>query len=432
MRIFYLTSEFPWPPLHGGRVRSLSQLRLLCAQPELRVLRVFSLTEDGVSVDDLSGFRRALDNPPTLSIVPPIEHPIHLRQHKRKLAEVALIRLLHGTPYLLAKWRSSSVAAALTCELSAESSGPRWEVIYIDHLGMAVYLPLIRKLCPTARVVVECHNVESEFFAQFAAKQPLPLRWLAERESQAAAQHEAKILCEADAVVAISDRDAQRLRALSLARLGRAIQPLTVPPVVELAPVEPPAIELSTDLAPRVVYIGNLTWHPNVAGLDWLCQKVWPLLLARLPSATLTIAGSGLPKDPHGPLQVPSLWSGTGIEVIGFVPDLREFLTNAAALAAPVFGGSGVRIKLLDSLRLGVPTVTTSDGASGLPLHDDRELLLSDDPAGFAERLTRLCRDGALRLRLREAGLDYLREHHSTERAGRALRMALGLPVDVR
>ena len=97
--------------------------------------------------------------------------------------------------------------------------------------------------------------------------------------------------------------------------------------------------------------------------------------------------------------------------------------------AAPVFGGSGVRIKLLDALRLGIPTVTTQDGASGLPLTGGQQVLISDDPTGFAERLAQLCQQEALRIRLRENGLKFLREHHSPQRAHTALRMALGLPV---
>jgi glycosyltransferase involved in cell wall biosynthesis len=202
----------------------------------------------------------------------------------------------------------------------------------------------------------------------------------------------------------------------------QAVWPPVVPQTVTIDPVDQP-----DEVPPRVVYVGNLTWHPNVAGLDWLCQKVWPLLRAQLPQATLTIAGSGLGQAADGSLAVPAAWRGPGIEVVGFVPELRAFVAGAAAMAAPVFGGSGVRIKLLDSLRLGVPTVTTRDGASGLPLRDDMELLCSDDARGFCDRLVRLCQDGGLRRRLSQAGLAFLREQHSRGRAERGLRMALGL-----
>lgn len=119
MHVLYLTSEFLWPPLHGGRVRSLSQLRLLLAQPELSMLHVFSLSEVPVSAADLDALRSALGNPAQLGIGTPVFHPIHLRQHKRKLIEVGLRRLFSGTPYLLAKWRSPSVEAALSAQLTS-------------------------------------------------------------------------------------------------------------------------------------------------------------------------------------------------------------------------------------------------------------------------------------------------------------------------
>lgn len=420
MHVLYLTSEFLWPPLHGGRVRSLSQLRLLLAQPELSMLHVFSLSEVPVSAADLDALRSALGNPAQLGIGTPVFHPIHLRQHKRKLIEVGLRRLFSGTPYLLAKWRSPSVEAALSAQLTSRP----WDIVYIDHLGMAVYLPLVRRLCPRARVVVESHNIESEFFAQFAASKPQPLRLFAGLEADAAADHEARVLAEADAVVAISFRDAQGLRKLALRKTGRAVQPLVVPPVVEISPVEMPA-----HLPPRLVYVGNLTWHPNVAGLDWLCQSVFPKVRELLPAATLQIAGSGLSHDDTGKLEVPAQWQAPGIEVVGFVPSLSQFVAGSPVMVAPVFGGSGVRIKLLDSLRLGIPTVTTRDGASGLPLSDDIELRICDDPAEFARAVVALCQDSSLRARLRKAGLAFLSEHHSPKHAQTALRMAMGLPV---
>lgn len=420
MRLFYLTTEFLWPPLHGGRVRSLGQLRLLLRQPELTVLRMFSLTEVPVSQADLAALRDGLGHPTPLQVVPPVFHPIHLRKHTAKLIEVGLRRLLWGTPYLFAKWQSAAVAQALSVELLSD----KWDVVYVDHIGMGVYLPLVRRLCPQARVVIETHNVESEFFAQFAAQKPQPLRLVAEREADAAAVYEAKTLCAADAAVAISDRDARELRALAFRTLGRAILPLVVPQVVEPAPVP-----LPKDPAPRVVYVGNLTWHPNVAGLDWLCQNVWPLVRAALPNATLTIAGSGLSPKADGTLAVPTLWQGPGIDVVGFVPSLAAFVEGSPVLAAPVFGGSGVRIKLLDSLRLGIPTVTTSDGASGLPLADGQQVRICDRAQDFADALVMLCRDGALREKLRTLGLDFIRQHHSAKQAQTAMRMAIGLPT---
>jgi glycosyltransferase involved in cell wall biosynthesis len=82
-------------------------------------------------------------------------------------------------------------------------------------------------------------------------------------------------------------------------------------------------------------------------------------------------------------------------------------------MLAPVCGGSGVRIKLAEGFRAGIPIVTTSAGAFGLPLVDGREALITSDPDGFAERVERLVHDATLRDQLCHQGFAYLEKHHS-------------------
>jgi glycosyltransferase involved in cell wall biosynthesis len=79
-------------------------------------------------------------------------------------------------------------------------------------------------------------------------------------------------------------------------------------------------------------------------------------------------------------LSVPDPWNGPGIETVGFLEDLEPVYARSRGMLAPIIGGSGVRVKLLESLRAGIPVVTTSDGALGLPLEDGKEALISSDP----------------------------------------------------
>lgn len=395
-------------------MRSLSQLRLLLSQPEVTSLQLFSLSETKVHPKDAEDLLHSLGNPPALQVLPPVFHPIHARKHPLLLLSVLARRLWHGTPYVLGKWYAGSVERALAAALS-----PRTQIIYVDHVGMAVYLPLVKQHCPKARVVLGCHNIESEFFVQFAQTLRGPLRFIAQQEAKAAARHEAEVLAQVDQAITISKRDAQELRTLLRQHTGRFVQPICVPQVVEPSPVS-----AARGPACRVVYVGNLTWQPNVEGLSWFCQTVWPLVRARLPLATFRIAGSGLSSHDR----VPDAWTGPGIELVGYVDDLAAFAKQADVWVAPVSGGSGVRIKLLDSLRLGVPTVTTQDGAKGLSVRSGRELFVEDHPDAFARAIVRLWEEPDLAQRLREAGLSYLCTHHSPKTAHQALRLALSLP----
>jgi glycosyltransferase involved in cell wall biosynthesis len=146
-----------------------------------------------------------------------------------------------------------------------------------------------------------------------------------------------------------------------------------------------------------------------------------------LPYAELTIAGPGLRHREDGSLVVPASWSGPGVRVTGFVEDLEDLYGATIGMLAPVVGGSGVRMKLLETMSAGMPTVTTSDGAAGLGVEDGREVLIADRPTEFAERVVRLVRDAPLRDRLRAAGYAFLDARHSERVAVERLRRALGL-----
>src|SRR3989442_218761 len=111
--------------------------------------------------------------------------------------------------------------------------------------------------------------------------------------------------------------------------------------------------------ARRACYVGPLTWHRNVRGLDWFCGQVWPHVRDLLPTATLEIAGSGLEDGSRAAPLVPSAWRAPGITVLGLVPELGPLYERSALMVAPVLGGFGVRMKLLEAFRNGVPVVPT-------------------------------------------------------------------------
>lgn len=415
MRVLHLTTEFPWPATSGGPVRTLSQLRIIASLPEVSSITLLSVRETDVPARDVQAleddFRRD-SGPSKLKVVPPVFHPIHLFDFKRYVPKVVALRAM-GVPYLAGKWDSRALRRALRRELERTEI----DVAYIDHLGMARYLPVIHAARPRCRTVLDQHNVESDFFKQFALEKTGPKKVIAQMEYRLARRFEERALRSVDAVVAISAEDGKHFE--SLAGIKATVVPVVLP------------FRRKTRTAPssnRLCYVGSLRWKPNVLGLDWFCQEVWPLVRRRVPDATLEIAGVGLSPDPiTGALPVPDAWRVQGVETVGFLPDLEPLYDRAVAMIAPIVGGSGVRMKLLEGFRAGVPVVTTPDGAFGLPLEDGREALIARDPEAFAARVERVLRDAALRDTLRDHAYEFLDAHHSLEVAARSMRSALGL-----
>jgi glycosyltransferase involved in cell wall biosynthesis len=409
MRVFYLTTELPFPPTGGGRVRSLAELRLIASLPEVVSVRVLALHEGDVPPADARALEVAV---PKVSVAPLVFHPIHVFRHPRAVPRLLYVRLAKQVPYLAAKWDGAALRRALVSELRAD----RYDVVYLDHLGMALYLKEVRRVAPQARIVLEQHNVESDFFGQFAREKRGLVKPVAYVEWLQARAFEANALRKVDAVVAISSPDATTFERLA------GVRAHVVPQAVTYEPRSP-----SPAHPPEIGYVGSLGWRPNAQGLDWVCREVWPLVRARVPGLTLSIVGSGLPDGPSGPI-VPAAWQVDGVKTLGFVRELAPHEARWSAMVAPVFGGSGVRIKLLESFRAGVPVVTTPDGAAGLDLVDGRELLIARDAAAFADRLVELATSPPLQDKLRQAAYAYLERAHAPHVAAAKMRAALGLP----
>jgi glycosyltransferase involved in cell wall biosynthesis len=403
-----MSADFLWPANNGGRVRSMAQLGVLASLAEVERISVFCMCEEDIDRDRRDELLREV---PKVEILEPVFHPVHLFRHRRYVPRVVWLRVMRGLPYMAGKWHSPGVSAALRRELQ----GRTFDVVWINGLGIAYYLPLVRRLQPGARIVLDQHNVESDRFAQFAARQHGVRRLVARAEWRAAKRYERDILRAVDAVGAISDNDARSY--LEFAGVEARTVPQVVPVVRRVGP-EPSA--------PRLCWIGSLSWNPNVRGLDWFCREVWPLVREQLPEATLEIVGPGLPKDGNGNVIPPRAWRAPGITTLGFVEDLTPLSERSTVMVAPVLGATGIRLKLLEAFRRGLPVVTTPDGAAGLNIERSREAFVESEPGAFAASVVELATSGVQRARFREAAYAFLERHNGLEQAQAAVRALIG------
>ena len=155
------------------------------------------------------------------------------------------------------------------------------------------------------------------------------------------------------------------------------------------------------------VFWGRLDFEPNVQGLSWFCEHVWPAVRARTPDARLTIVGFN-----PGPA-VTALTSIAGIELIPDLPDLRDAVSRRAVVVLPFVSGGGIKNKLLEAAALGKPIVCTPRATLGLARPDEASLIVATDPARWAEELAALWSDPDRRRRHRDAMRKWVVTRHS-------------------
>jgi glycosyltransferase involved in cell wall biosynthesis len=175
---------------------------------------------------------------------------------------------------------------------------------------------------------------------------------------------------------------AQGLRRLAPGR-NVVVAPLCLDPqYYRIAPLDGP---------PVAGMIGHATWPPTAATLQRLLTRVWPRVLRHLPGAQLRLAGRGIDSLLRSV-------SAPGVDVVGEVESAAEWLRTLSVLLYPIERGSGMKVKTLESLAVGVPVVTTPAGTEGVDAGDGAAI--ERDDAALAGATVELLTDhGARRQR---------------------------------
>jgi glycosyltransferase involved in cell wall biosynthesis len=189
---------------------------------------------------------------------------------------------------------------------------------------------------------------------------------------------------------------------LAIEELPNAVQ---VPPAPRRAAGEPASL----------LFVGNLTYPPNLEAAALLVERILPALEGRLERPLrVTLVG------PHdGSLD---RLRRAEVEVTGFVADLEPYYASAAVAVVPLQSGAGTRIKLLEAFAHRVPVVASPAAAEGLQVVDGRHVLLADDPESAARAIGAvLTREGLADTLSREASR-LVRERYSYEAVVPAIR----------
>ena len=178
-----------------------------------------------------------------------------------------------------------------------------------------------------------------------------------------------------DAIIVLSEYDKELMQ-----QDGVTVS-LYVSPAIVTTDIKP------FELCPKrkiLSFVGPSMHSPNVNGIRWFLENCWKELKHRSPDFKLQIIGEWdnlLEKEIQK----------THPEIIfpGYISNLEEYLKNTIMIV-PINIGSGIRMKILEAVSLGIPVVSTSIGAQGLPLKDGEDCFITDSTQIFVEDILQL------------------------------------------
>ena len=170
----------------------------------------------------------------------------------------------------------------------------------------------------------------------------------------------------------------------------------------------------------EILFVAGFAHPPNVDAGAWLAREIMPLIWEQAPDATLALVGAN-------PSPMVRALEGPRVEVAGRVTEeeLRARYARARVAMVPLRVGAGVKSKVVEALREGLPLTTTSVGAQGLPGLGD-VVSIADEPRGLADAAVKLLLDDAAWMEASVRQIQYARRHFSREAFRRSFLEAIG------
>jgi sugar transferase (PEP-CTERM/EpsH1 system associated) len=353
--LLFLTQRIPYPPIKGEKIRPLQILRHLAKRYTVHL---------GCLIDDPDDWQH-------VTVMQGLCGETYFARLDPRIAKLTCLRgLLSGEPLSKVYFHDRGLAAWVD-RLLAERRPDR---AFICSSAMAQYL-LDRPHFP-ARTVMDFADVDADKWRQYAETQSGPMRWVYARESRALLAYDRRVGAAVDASTFVSPAEAALFREVAP---ELAAKTYAVNSGVDADYFSPEHSFASPYQGQAVVFTGTMSYWPNVDAVTWFAHEILPLIRRSRPGLQFYIVGSSPSPD------VVKLAAIDGVVVTGRVADVRPYVARAAAVVVPLRIANGIQNKVIEAMAMAKPVIATPKALTGVSLDRDREVVVGDNAAGFAE-----------------------------------------------
>ena len=384
MRVLQLCHKIPYPPSDGGSIAMHQITRgLLDKGIHVKVLALAPgrglspRPEPGVDYVQETGF----ESFPVNTSIRPIP---------------AFVNLFTKGSYNVSRFYSRPFARRLAELLKKET----FDIIQLEGLYLTPYIPVIRDHTGST-LLFRSHNIEHYIWARMArvATNPLKkayLKFLANRLKA----YEMETIHQVDGLVAISSLDQRFFEKNGFAQPAITIPVAANPAFYKDAPkkVEPGS----------VFHLGSMDWRPNMEGLGWFLENVWPLVQEKNPHLRFFLAGKNIPPSFNQ-------YQGQQIIIDGEVDDAADYMASRELMVVPLRSGGGMRVKIIEGMAAGKAIVSTSIGAEGIQCTHGENIILADTPSEMAASVLSCFEDRTIMERTGAAARQFALDHHNID-----------------
>lgn len=383
-----LTPYLPYPLLSGGQIRTYNLLKNLSSKHQITL---FSLIKEDSEKQYLSELEKFCTK---VRVFKRTSSPWHIKNILR--AGFTLY------PFLITRNLVDHTKTAVTQELASH----HYDLIHAETFYMMPNIPKTN-----IPVILVEQTIEYLGYQSYASKSKLwPLIPLLYLDILKIKYWEKHYWQSCHHLITMSEEDKRFIKSIA--------------PGVKNIDVVANGVDTSwfnqvkKDLPPNptILFVGTFNWLPNSEAVQFLVEKVWPLIKSHLPAARLWIVGNAPTSKVRSYEK-----NDESITVSGQIPDIRTAYSRAHILLAPVFSGKGTRYKILEAFATGTPAVATSLAVEGLGITPGQHAIVANTARDLAHAVTHVLSDAQLQNKLAQNGRKFVTENYDWKKISQKL-----------
>ncbi len=389
MKILFICNKSPWPAKEGGPIAMNNIIEgMIDLGHQVKVLAAVT-NKYSISLDEVPEEYRKKTG-------------LELAYINLKVKPFdAFLNLFTKKSYHVQRFISKLFEQKLISILEKEE----FDIVQIEMLYMSPYLKTVRKYSK-AKVVLRAHNIEHLIWKRVAIEETnlLKKRYL-RHLSNTLENYEKNILDSYDGIIPITKKDALFFKE----QTNVPVKAISFGVDFEKIPYKN-----SEKSEHALFHIGSMNWIPNIEGVKWFLKEVWPDVSEQLPGLKLYLAGREMP----GWLKETKL---NNVIIVGEVPDAYEFMSSKTISVAPLFSGSGIRIKIIESMAMGKAVIATSIGAEGINYSPGENIVIADSEKEFVKAVKKLYKNKELALSIGRNARKLVKNEHNIKETSKQL-----------
>jgi polysaccharide biosynthesis protein PslH len=376
MKILYVCHRFPYPPKRGGKIRPFNMIKHLSRRHEVTVASLARSQQEAREGAGIAEHCAAYE-------VGIVSRPMQALRMG--------IRLPTTTPSSMGYFYSPDLAHKIARRVERANL----DLIFVHCSSVAQYVEEVRGIPK----ILDFGDMDSQKWLEYARYKPFPLSAGYRLEGRKLEREERRLAGSFDLCTATTRAEWDTLNGY-----GVDVPTDWFPNGVDANYFAPTGAAYDPD---TICFVGRMDYYPNQESMFRFCAGAWPLLRKRRPALKLLIVGA----DPSAPVR--RLGELGGVTVTGSVPDVRPYVQKSALMVAPLNIARGTQNKILESMAMGVPVVSSRIAAGGVDAVAGEHLLVASTPQEYTDAILRVLNDPSERERLSQAGRKRMLTHHA-------------------